>query len=594
MGAGILWESVMKVLIKIVVGLLILVSGVLGAAYYLVSTYDREELKTLAQTQTKKMTGRDLVINGPLEIAISLRPAIVLEDVSFANASWGTRDQMVTMKRIELSLSLLDILSGQLRVNRFTLVEPDILLETDRRGNGNWDIPLSASDPAANADDGSDPIVSLSGVDDISILGGTLTYRDGATGDTLVFSLDEVNGKLPSLSGGSISLKGDLDGTPMTLSSGISGENDKYTLTNMALTYGATDLNGSGSLSLSGKPTLNANLTSNLLDLSGFMAPTSDDPTEETSGQFVFTNEPFPLEGLRTIDVTAAINANKVKVSDAIMITDMNIDMSLRSGDLKLGNLGGKMFGGTVSGNLGLNSSRSPARLATSLTVTDLDYGTVLKAFGVSEEVDGTISMNMDLKGQGNSARSMASTLNGGTEVVAIDGVITNQVLAVVVSGLDNIMKPLLGGSTNTKLNCFVSRMDIRGGVASSKDFVLDSSAFSVVGEGTIDLRDERLDLLFDTETREAALVSLAIPFRVKGTLANPTAAPDPMAVIGAATKIFGGFSGSGGSSASSGNDAISSVLGGFLGGKKKKSAPAPQPQPTATQVDVCAKLGVI
>ena len=102
--------------------------------------------------------------------------------------------------------------------------------------------------------------------------------------------------------------------------------------------------------------------------------------------------------------------------------------------------------------------------------------------------------------------------------------------------------------------------------------------------------------MLFDTETREAALVSLAIPFRVKGTLANPTAAPDPMAVIGAATKIFGGFSGSGGSSASSGNDAISSVLGGFLGGKKKKkkSAPAPQPQPAAAQVDVCAKLGVI
>ncbi len=590
----------MKIFVKIVVVLLVLVIGVLGAAYYLVSTYDRDELKTLAQTQTKKLTGRDLVINGPLEIAISLRPAIVLEDVSFANASWGTRDQMITVKRIELSLSLMDILSGQLRVNRFTLVEPDILLETDRRGNGNWDLPMLASDPATDpatgpatdGDDGSDPIVSLSGVDNISILGGTLTYRDGATGDTLVFSLDEVNGKLPSLSGGSITLKGRLDGTPVTLSSDISGENDKYSLTNMALTYGTTDLSGSGSLSLSGKPTLNANLTSNLLDLSAFMAPTSDEPTQDATGQYVFTSEPFPLEGLRTIDVTAAINAKKVKVSDGITITDMNIDMSLRNGDLKLGNLAGKMFGGTLSGSLGLNSSRSPARMETSLTVADLDYGTVLKAFDISEEVNGSISMKIDLKGQGNSARSMASTLNGSTEIIAIDGVITNQVLAVVVSGLDNIMKPLLGGSTNTKLNCFVSRMSVQNGIASTKDFVLDSSVFSVVGEGTIDLRDERLNLLFDIETREAALVSLAIPFRVKGTLANPTAAPVPMAMVGAATKIFGSFSGS---ESSSGADQISNLMGGLFGKKKKKkSAPQPQPQQSAGPVDVCAKLGVI
>ena len=582
----------MKIFAKIVVVLLVLVIGVLGAAYYLVSTYDRDELKTLAQTQTKKLTGRDLLINGPLEIAISLRPAIVLEDVSFANASWGTRDQMITVKRIELSLSLMDILSGQLRVNRFTLVEPDILLETDRRGNGNWDLPMLASDPATDRDGGSDPIVSLSGVDNISILGGTLTYRDGATGDTLVFSLDEVNGKLPSLSGGSITLKGRLDGTPVTLSSDISGENDKYSLTNMALTYGPTDLSGSGSLSLSGKPTLDANLTSNLLDLSAFMAPTSDEPAQGATGQYVFTSEPFPLEGLRTIDVTASISAKKVKVSDGITITDMNIDMSLRNGDLKLSNLAGQMFGGTLSGSLGLNSSRSPARMETSLIVADLDYGTVLKAFDISEEVNGSISMKIDLKGQGNSARSMASTLNGSTEIIAIDGVITNQVLAVVVSGLDNIMKPLLGGSTNTKLNCFVSRMSVQNGIASTKDFVLDSSVFSVVGEGTIDLRDERLNLLFDIETREAALVSLAIPFRVKGTLANPTAAPDPMAMVGAATKIFGSFSGS---ESSSGADQISNLMGGLFGKKKKKkSAPQPQPQQSAGPVDVCAKLGVI
>jgi uncharacterized protein involved in outer membrane biogenesis len=582
----------MKFLKRLVLFLVVLVIGVLAAAYVMVANYDRDELKAFAQTQAKEVTGRELVIAGPLDISISLRPAIVLEDVQFANASWGSRDAMVTMRRFELSISLMDILSGELRVNRFTLVDPDILLETNRAGKGNWELPVLEADPSDNTE----APISLAGVDNISITGGTLTYRDGATGDTFVVNLDNVDATMPSLGGGSIKLKGDFDGTPVALSSGVSGANDKYSLTNMALTYGGTDLKGAGSLSLAGKPLLSASFTSNMLDLSAFMAPGDDQAESETTsgtGQYVFTTEPFPLEGLKTIDVVADISASNVKVSDAINITGMNIDMSLKNGDLAFNNLNGAAFGGTVTGKLQLNSSRSPARLDTSLTVADLDYGTVLKAFGISEKVDGSISMQMDLKGQGNSARALASSLNGKSEIIALDGVITNQVLAVVVSGLDNIMKPLMGGSTDTKLNCFVSRMTVQNGMATSNDFVVDSTVFSIIGEGTVDLRTEGLNLLFDIKTTEAALVSLAIPFRVKGTLANPTAAPDPMATVNAATQLFGSFSGSGDGSSSGSSDQISGLMSGFMGGKKNKQAPAPQPETVVADIDVCAKLGV-
>jgi len=572
----------MKIIRNIVIALVALVAIVLVATYMMVATYDREEMKIFAQTQTKEMTGRDLVINGPLEISISLRPAIVLEDVTFSNASWGSRTSMVTMKRFELAISLIDILSGQLRVNRFTLVEPDILLETDRRGNGNWDLPIMATDTS----DDTEQLIGFGGADNISISGGTLTYRDGATGDALVLNLNSVEGSLAGLSSGSIKLKGGLDGTSLALSANIGGENDEYTLSNMSLTYGETNLKGSGSLSLSGKPTLKANLSGGLLDLSPLMTPGADMSTdEETVSQFVFTTEPFPVEGLRAMNVTATISADKVKVSEAIMVTDMTMNMSLKDGDLRLGNLGGKAFGGTVSGDLSLSSRRSPARMQATLTIADLDYGTVLKAFDISEDVNGNISMNIDVNGQGNSPRAMASSLNGSSEVIALDGIITNQLLAVVASGLDNIMKPLLGGANSTKLNCFVSRISMQSGRAVSKDFVVDSPVFSVAGEGTIDLRDESIDLLFDTNTREAALVSLAIPFRVKGTLANPKAALDPMATVDAAAKLFGSFSGDSG-----GDDAISGLLGGFFGSKKKKE---PEPQQPEEVVDICTQLGV-
>jgi uncharacterized protein involved in outer membrane biogenesis len=118
----------------------------------LVHTIDLAKYAKLATDEVKSATGRELRIRGDLDVKLLPRLALVAEDVSFANASWGSRPDMARVKRLEASVALLPLLRKQVEVTRLVLVEPDLLLETDAKGVGNWVFkPAAAAKPDQGA-----------------------------------------------------------------------------------------------------------------------------------------------------------------------------------------------------------------------------------------------------------------------------------------------------------------------------------------------------------------------------------------------------------------------------------------------------------
>src|SRR5262245_6629284 len=118
-------------------GLVVIV--VVGAAIAIYSIDFNQYRSTIAD-QVKQATGRDLKIAGDLKVGISLTPTLAVDDVSFANAAWGSRPSMATVKRFEAEMELLPMISGDIRVKRVVLKGADILLETDAKGQGNWEF----------------------------------------------------------------------------------------------------------------------------------------------------------------------------------------------------------------------------------------------------------------------------------------------------------------------------------------------------------------------------------------------------------------------------------------------------------------------
>ncbi|MCG6929970.1 MAG: AsmA family protein [Desulfofustis sp.] len=96
-----------------------------------------EQYKAWITGAAKSATGRELSIDGEFEINLGTSLSLLARDVRFANAEWGSRNDMVTVGRLYAQVELLPLFKGVLDMTVET-DSPDILLETDADGTPNW------------------------------------------------------------------------------------------------------------------------------------------------------------------------------------------------------------------------------------------------------------------------------------------------------------------------------------------------------------------------------------------------------------------------------------------------------------------------
>ena len=111
---------------------IVIVAVLLAGGLYALTFVDLGRFAPQIETAAKEATGRTLKIEGPLHIGFSLVPTVVAEKVSFSNADWGTKPQMLTAERLALQVALVPLLSSQVDVRSVTLEGADIFLDTDR------------------------------------------------------------------------------------------------------------------------------------------------------------------------------------------------------------------------------------------------------------------------------------------------------------------------------------------------------------------------------------------------------------------------------------------------------------------------------
>jgi uncharacterized protein involved in outer membrane biogenesis len=179
----------------------VLIALPLLAAAAFVLSFDANAYKGRITDAVRRATGRELVLAGPLSLTPSLTPTLEARDVALANMAGGSRPQMLSIGRLQARIKLLPLLSRRVEIDSVTLLQPDILLETDANGRGNWqfDHPAAAaSEPAAPSAPTRRAEVDLRHV---HVQDGRLTVRRGSTGqsaamDVPVADLDLGDGPL--------------------------------------------------------------------------------------------------------------------------------------------------------------------------------------------------------------------------------------------------------------------------------------------------------------------------------------------------------------------------------------------------------------
>ncbi|MSO89738.1 MAG: AsmA family protein [Rhodospirillaceae bacterium] len=156
--------------------------GAAVAAIAIIQSTDFNQYRSMIAEQAKVATGRDLVIAGDLGFALLPSPRLKVEDLTFANAPGGSRPEMVKLRSLEAEVELLPLIVGDIRVRRLILIGPDVLLETDAQGRGNWEIARAGAPAAPAPAAPSGGPARLPTVNEVEIRDATIVYRDAKTG----------------------------------------------------------------------------------------------------------------------------------------------------------------------------------------------------------------------------------------------------------------------------------------------------------------------------------------------------------------------------------------------------------------------------
>lgn len=557
-------------------GLLFLV---IVAAGITLRKFDANDLIGPIQQHVRDATGRELTIRGGAELKLSLEPKLMIDDVALGNAAWGASPQMLTAKRIEAQVALLPLLRRRVDVVRFALIEPTISLETDGKGNGNWQIGGAQGS-------GGGPARSPGGLafGDLVISNGTMTYRDGGTGKVTNIAIETLSlhardpqspisaqfrGKVDDIA---VSVEGDLGPLdallqrrwpyPVTLQGEVNGQKTSVT-TKMSIEGARIGLDAmtlkSGASTFVGQAAILQQAPRNKLSFR-FAAPSfalSDLPPAGAAARAVAAagaatakhglgDEPIPIALLRSIDADGEISIGELMLAGGRRLERVSLQIKLVDGRLDVPMLQASAFGGTANATVSLDAAHQPApTLAMQAQMKGMDLGALLAAVGTKREVrGGKTDARIEIAATGSTPRQWESTMSGTITAQVGPATLVNTKIDLdsPLNKLGAAVNPFHNVDPSTELQCAVIRLPLRNGVAEvERSIAFETKKFGATASGKLDFRTQTLDLAIRPQVRQG--VPLDIPqvadlVRFRGPFAAPTVAIDSVGTAATIARI--------------------------------------------------------
>ena len=116
----------MKTFGAIVIGILVLLIAVVVIAPFVI---DLNDYKDEISAAVKETTGRELAIDGDIDLSLLPVPTIRVNGVRFANLDGAVAPDMVRIGVIEASVAIAPLFGGNIEIGSLTFIEPVIELE---------------------------------------------------------------------------------------------------------------------------------------------------------------------------------------------------------------------------------------------------------------------------------------------------------------------------------------------------------------------------------------------------------------------------------------------------------------------------------
>ncbi len=129
----------MKKLIKgvFILGIFLLIL-VVGALFVLPRFINVQKYKPEIEKKVSEVTGRPFALKGQINLSLFPWIGVKLSDLHLGNPAGFKEKDFVSVKSFEVRVKVLPLLSKQIEVKKFVLVEPRIVLIKNKKGKKNW------------------------------------------------------------------------------------------------------------------------------------------------------------------------------------------------------------------------------------------------------------------------------------------------------------------------------------------------------------------------------------------------------------------------------------------------------------------------
>jgi uncharacterized protein involved in outer membrane biogenesis len=135
----------------------------------------------------------------------------------------------------------------------------------------------------------------------------------------------------------------------------------------------------------------------------------------------------------------------------------------------------------------------------------------------------GTLSGDIDLRGEGNSAATVMASADGEFSVIMGRGRMSNLLLELAGLDIAEAAALLIGKDRQVTLRCAYADFALEDGRATARAVAFDTTDTVLLLRGDLDFKDESLDFTLVPKPKDASPISIRTPLRIRGTLMEPS-----------------------------------------------------------------------
>lgn len=237
----------------------------------------------------------------------------------------------------------------------------------------------------------------------------------------------------------------------------------------------------------------------------------------------IFPEATLQVDRIRAMDAEVKYRAETVN-APRMPLRKVALDLVLKDGVLTGDPVSVSFSRGTLAGTARLDATGATPRTDVDVRLTGArleDW--ITTRFAGEPVIEGQMAARAKLTGYGNSVRAAAGSANGSLTVVAPSGELRQAFAELLGVNISKGLLLLLSESPKrSKVRCAVADFRVKDGVARANRIVVDTDVVLVKGEGTVNLRTERLDLRFEGESKKPRLLRLFVPITVNGPFTRP------------------------------------------------------------------------